>query len=188
VARVAHGSDRGTALRVADAYNRGILARPFPTASRPAVPPRARVLASAALLLAVYWLVPVRLDEGPRGPSSEACLHVADRHDAANAVLLPTLEQCAGLMPEDAELHADLGDAYAAAGRSSRAEAAYRSALDRDPDYADVHARLARTLLTRGATAEARAHAEAALRLQPNQRQLLDLLAEISRVPERGTP
>ena len=56
------------------------------------------------------------------------------------------------------------------------AEAAYRRALERNADYADVHARLARLLLRRQAAAEARAHVESALRLQPNRQELLDLL------------
>ena len=105
---------------------------------------------------------------------------MADR--PAEGVPIALIEQCAGLLPEDAELLADLGLAYDAAGREDDAEAAYRRALERDPDYADVHARLARLLLRRQAAAEARAHVESALRLQPNRQELLDLLTEASRV------
>jgi hypothetical protein len=52
------------------------------------------------------------------------------------------------------------------------------------PDYADVHARLAELLLARGAGGEARSHAEAALRLQPNRRTLIDLLTRASNAGE----
>jgi len=83
------------------------------------------------------------------------------------------------LIPDDVEVLADLGDLYEANGRTVDAEAAYRRALDRDADYAEVHLRLARLLVQRKAASEARSHVEAALKLQPNRRAALDLLTEL---------
>ncbi|MEZ5283318.1 MAG: tetratricopeptide repeat protein [Vicinamibacterales bacterium] len=89
-----------------------------------------------------------------------------------------------GILPDDdVEVLADVGAAYEAAGRSAEAETAYRRGLARDPEYADLHARLARLLAARGAAAEARTHVESALTLQPNRRDLLDLQAAIARLP-----
>ena len=79
------------------------------------------------------------------------------------------------MFPADVELLADLGGR----GRShhpARSEAAYRRALAIDPGYADLRLRLGGLLMRRGATLEARREAEAALRVQPNRRALLDLL------------
>ena len=109
---------------------------------------------------------------------------MADR-PSSDAVPLASIERCAGLLPGDAELLADLGAAYDSAGRAEEAEAAYRRALERDPDYADVHTQLARLLLRRHAAAEARTHAERALHLQPNRRAVVELLEEASRTAER---
>ena len=95
---------------------------------------------------------------------------------------LPLLERCAGAVPDDAELQADLGAAYEAASRTGDAERALRRALTVDPDFAEVHLRLATLLAARGATSEAREHAEAALRLQPNRTAVQQLISRL------GTP
>lgn len=112
---------------------------------------------------------------------------MADR-PVDRTVSVTLLEQCAGLLPDDAELLADLGAAYGAAGLADQAEAAYRRALDRDPDYADVHVRLARLLLQRHATTEARAHAQSALRLLPNRQAVIELLADLAQSGDGETP
>jgi tetratricopeptide (TPR) repeat protein len=91
------------------------------------------------------------------------------------------LERCSAVVADDVELMADLGREYEAARRPADAEAVYRRALAIDPDYADVHGRLATLLLQRGSVTEARAHAEAGLRLQPNRKALLDILALAAR-------
>lgn len=83
---------------------------------------------------------------------------------------------------------ADLGREYESAHRPADAEAVYQRALAVDPDYADLQARLATLLLQRGAAADARAHAEHALRVQPNRRALLDLLDRTSRVAPGRVP
>jgi Tfp pilus assembly protein PilF len=54
-----------------------------------------------------------------------------------------------------------------------------------DPDFADVHVKLASLLAARGAITDAREHAEAALRLQPNRAAVQQLLAHIGSSAER---
>jgi len=138
-----------------------------------------------AILVGVWWTLPVQLDRAASGPSGDECLRLADRPPAGDGAL-SALERCTVLVPDDVQLLADLGEAYEAGGRAGEAEAAYRRALERDPDYADLHARLARLLLRRNAAADARAHLDAALALQPNRRALIDLRGEISRAAGPG--
>jgi Flp pilus assembly protein TadD len=132
-------------------------------------------------VLAAYWLVlPIRLPAGNDGGSSDECLTMADRPPADGGGAVARLERCSTLTPHDVELIADLAAAYEQAGRAADAEAAYQRVLAIDPEHGDVHARLATLLLSRGAAAQAKTHAEAALRLQPNRRSLLDLIARAS--------
>jgi Tfp pilus assembly protein PilF len=76
---------------------------------------------------------------------------------------------------------ADLGSAYEAVGRLPQAERIYQQAVTVDPGDADVRLRLGRLMIARGAPAEARLQALAALRAQPNRKALLDLLGEATR-------
>ena len=132
-------------------------------------------------MLVLWWLVlPVPLRDAGDGRSTEECLTLADHPAAEGPESIARLEQCSTLVANDVELIADLAAAYERTGRTVDAERAYRRVLDIDPDYADVHARLAELLLARGAGAEARSHAEAALRLQPNRRALIDLVTRAS--------
>ena len=133
--------------------------------------------------------LPVQLDRTSDGSSGDDCLRLADRPLPSNpATLIPELERCRSVAADDALLLSDLGAAYAAAGRRDDAERAYRDAIALDPDYAPAHASLAEALAERGERVEARAHAEAALRLQPNRTAILQLLAAIDRAPAPGRP
>jgi len=133
--------------------------------------------------------LPVQLDRASDGSSGDDCLRLADRPLPPNpATLIPELERCRLVAADDAVLVSDLGAAYAAAGRRDDAERAYRDAIVLDPDYAHAHAALAMALAERGERAEARTHAEAALRLQPNRTAILQLLAAIDRAPATGRP
>lgn len=137
---------------------------------------------AAALLLAVMWVaLPVQLHRAGDPASSDSCLTLADRTPSANPVSdLPLLERCANTMSRDAELAADLGVAYAATGRDADAERAYLRALDIDPDFGDVHLKLAEQLLKQGGAAAAQSHVEAALKIQPNRREARELLAKVT--------
>ena len=96
------------------------------------------------------------------------------------------LERCSVVVADDVELMADLGREYEAAKRPADAERVYQRALAIDPDYADLHARLAALMLQRGDATNARAHALEGLRLQPNRRSLLDLVDKASRPSQGG--
>jgi tetratricopeptide (TPR) repeat protein len=134
------------------------------------------------LLLAIMWAtLPVQLHRPGEGGTNTECLTLADGGLSSDPVShIPLLEQCRTVVVNDAQLVADLGAAYEAAGRNADAQRAYRDALAIDPEFADVHLKLAAQLLTQGAAGEARSHVEAALRIQPNRRAALDLLGEVA--------
>jgi tetratricopeptide (TPR) repeat protein len=132
-------------------------------------------IAIAASLLCLYWVaLPVAPIESATGASTARCLTEADRTREASSI--SDLEQCSALLPSDADLTADLGGAYEAAGRWAEAESAYRRALTIDPEFADVRRSLAALLERRGAGDEARRQIEAALRVQPNRGDLIEQL------------
>ena len=136
--------------------------------------PAHRTLAAVAVLVVCAMTLPASMAGPSSGVSKEDCLVLAERPDSAP---LPLLEQCSALYPRDAELLADIGQAYESHD-PARAEAAYVRALAVDPGYADLRLRLARLLLRRGAAADAITQAEAALRLQPNRAAIVDFLAD----------
>jgi tetratricopeptide (TPR) repeat protein len=107
--------------------------------------------------------------------SDEQCLTLADTPPAPRPDVLAIFERCSSLYPDDSQLLADLGALYEATGAPQRAEIQYRRALQIDPDFADLRLRLGRLLLVRGAAAEARREAVAALAIQPNRQSLLEL-------------
>lgn len=134
------------------------------------------------MLLAIVWgSLPVRLHRAGDNGSGARCLTLAEQPRSADrAAEIPLLERCVSEVSNDAELIADLGDAYAAGGRNAEAERAYRRALEIDQDFADVHLKLADQLLRKGDPASARPHVEAALRVQPNRRAAEELLAKVT--------
>ncbi len=128
------------------------------------------------LVLALFGaLLPAALP-GASGANDEQCVTLADAPSHSPLEALPLLERCSRLYADDAELAGDLAAAYEAAGDSTRAEATYRRALTIDPGYADLRLRLGHLLLKKGAAIDAAHQAEAALRVQPNRRALVDLL------------
>jgi tetratricopeptide (TPR) repeat protein len=68
---------------------------------------------------------------------------------------LPPLQQAASLLPDDAELHTNLGNALRARGQADAATASHRRALALRPEYAEAHNNLGAALLDMGRTAEA---------------------------------
>lgn len=134
------------------------------------------------LLLACLWvLLPVPVHHETGSLTGNECLALGDHANPAEASTLPALERCSAMLPDDTELLTDLGAAYEASGETARAETAYVAALAIDARLADVHARLSRLLLRRGAAGDARRHAAAALEVQPNRRALVALLDEATR-------
>src|SRR5688572_5574662 len=136
----------------------------------------------AGVLFVFALTVPVSLPEASFDMAGVECMTVADKTPERRADLTRTLELCSELYPEDVELLADLGAEYEAAGAARQAEAVYQRALALDPGHAELRLRLGRLLLKRGAGADARRHAEAALRVQPNREALVDLRREASRM------
>jgi tetratricopeptide (TPR) repeat protein len=141
----------------------------------PPAAPYTKPIAIAASLLCLYRIaLPVAPTPSVTGASTARCLTLADRTPEASP--LSELEQCSALLPSDADLTADLGAAYEAAGQLEEAESAYRRALTIDPEFADVRRSLAGLLARRGARDDARRQIEAALRVQPNRSELLEQL------------
>ncbi len=136
-----------------------------------------QILALGGLLLLFWILIPARLPEPRSAPSLGDCLALAGGPRRAEAGAIAALERCSALLPENVELLGDLGQAYEAAGRSADAERAYRKALDRDPDYADLRLRLGTLCLKGGSAGEAARQATLALGVEPNRQALLDLRA-----------
>jgi Flp pilus assembly protein TadD len=118
--------------------------------------------------------LPIGLPEPDARVSKGACLTLAERpaHDPPPDAA--TLEQCLELYPSDVELLTDLAEVHGAAD-PARAEATLRRAVALDPANGDLRLRLGRLLLARGASHEARTHAVAGLRVQPNRQELLEL-------------
>jgi len=133
------------------------------------------VMAPFFVLCLLVAFLPASMPAHSSGVSSEECLTLADTPAAGKPLSL--LERCHAFYPRDVELLADLGTAYERVD-VSRAEHAYRQALELDPGYAELRLRLGRLLLRRGAAAEAVREAEAALRVQPNRQALVALLNE----------
>ena len=67
-----------------------------------------------------------------------------------------------------ANLHAELGDAYAEGGAPGRAIEQYQRALELGPTFHDLRYRMARLLLETGRALEAREVLEEVLRSRPN--------------------
>ncbi len=131
------------------------------------------ILAAAAVLGALWIVLPVRLPAASTEPSIADCLTLADAPSRA----LPALERCHALLPQDVELTADLADTYASLQRPDDAISAYQEIIALDPLYADVRLRLARLLRARGDESAARAQIDAALGVQINRGALLEFLA-----------
>lgn len=115
--------------------------------------------ASVAALFAL--LLPIRMDDAAARSSTDECVTLSRRppgHEAAGAI--PRYVRCLELEPRDVVLMRDLGLLYEESGDTARAETLYRRALDVDPAYADVHARLGWLQLRKGDKAAARAAAD----------------------------
>ena len=135
-----------------------------------------RVAVPAAVLCLFAVALPVGLPRASSTVSDEQCLTLADTPPAAaRPDVVAAFERCSSLYPDDTQLLADLGALYEATGAPQRAETQYQRALQLDPDFADLRLRLGRLLLRRGAAADARREAVAALIVQPNRQSLLDL-------------
>jgi tetratricopeptide (TPR) repeat protein len=71
------------------------------------------------------------------------------------------------VVPETADVHNDLGIAYASRGQLDQAIAEFRRALDLDPDSAQTHWHLGAALAERGALDEAELHLRTSVQRDP---------------------
>ncbi len=81
---------------------------------------------------------------------------------------LPSLKRAAELLPDDAEAHSNLGNAFRAAGQLENAVASQRRALALKPDYAQAHNNLGSALLDLARLDEALASFGRAAALNPD--------------------
>jgi tetratricopeptide (TPR) repeat protein len=81
---------------------------------------------------------------------------------------LPSLQRASELLPEDAEGHGNLGNAFRAAGLFDNALASQRRALALRPDYAEAHNNLGSALLDLGRLGEAIASFRRAIAIKPD--------------------
>lgn len=110
---------------------------------------------------------------------TEAALHLAvvandvGRYTEARQVFERALEGSSGraldpiLSARVANLYAEIGDAFAAAGVFDRATDAFRQALELHPSFHDIRRRLAQTLLDAGDPAAAVGELERVVEAQP---------------------
>ncbi len=81
---------------------------------------------------------------------------------------LPSLRRASELLPDDAESHSNLGNAYRAAGQFENAAASHRRAISLKPDYAQAHNNLGSALLDLDRLDEAIAEFRRATALAPD--------------------
>jgi tetratricopeptide (TPR) repeat protein len=89
---------------------------------------------------------------------------------------LQALTTAAQLLPEDAGVHNNLGNALGRLGRFDDAVASYRRALALRPDFAEAHNNLGRTFLDLGQAAAAAESCRRALELNPHYAEAHDNL------------
>jgi tetratricopeptide (TPR) repeat protein len=81
---------------------------------------------------------------------------------------LPSLQRASELMPDDAEAHGNLGNAFRAAGQLEKAVASHRRAISLESGYAEPHNNLGSALLDLGRTDEAIASFRRAVAIKPD--------------------
>jgi tetratricopeptide (TPR) repeat protein len=86
------------------------------------------------------------------------------------------------VVPETADVHNDLGIAYASRGQIDAAIAEFRQALALDPDSAATHWHLGAALAERGALQEAEEHLRTSVQLDPSNLEAAHDLESVERV------
>jgi tetratricopeptide (TPR) repeat protein len=92
---------------------------------------------------------------------------------------LPALQKATKFMPNNADAHSNLGNAFSDSGRLEEAEASYRRALQIDPHNANAHSNLGITLGELGRLNEAEACYRRALQIKPGIAEVYISLANV---------
>jgi len=104
---------------------------------------------------------------------------------------LPALQNATKLLPNDADVHSNLGNILSDLGRLDEAEASYRRALQINPHNANVYSNLGITLSDLGRLDEAEASYLRALQIKPDSAEahisLGNTLHKQGRLPEAET-
>jgi predicted TPR repeat methyltransferase len=93
---------------------------------------------------------------------------------------LAALQKASALLPEDAEIQNNMGNALSDLGRAGEAEARYRQALVLNPDFFGAYGNLGAMLRTQGKLNEALACFQEQLRLAPGDTVIAHHIAAIS--------
>lgn len=99
---------------------------------------------------------------------------------------LPLLEEAAGLVPEDFQVHIQLGVCLGRMGRMSDAHRHLSKAVELNPNSAHAHYNLGVQLQLAGRLEEAKHHFEAAVRLDPGHRKAVSHLREVQLLQSQG--
>jgi tetratricopeptide (TPR) repeat protein len=99
---------------------------------------------------------------------------------------LEVLETAVRVAPDRADVYHRIGDVARSLGKTDKAIAAYREALNLDSDFADVRHKLARLLAARGRVDDAEQELIAALELVPTFSEATLELALLWRANDRG--
>ncbi len=94
---------------------------------------------------------------------------------------LPVLQKAAELLPDDAEMHNNLGNALRDMGRFDEAVASFRRALKIRPDSAEMHSNMGNALRDMGQHASAVASFRRALGLKPDFVEAYNNLGNVQR-------
>lgn len=133
---------------------------------------------AAAVLVVACVALPVTL---PRQDDRDANTACASLNAPTASPGLAVLERCFASHPRDTQAMVALGDAFRRVGEDRRAEDVYRAVLRVDAGYAEVRVRVARLLLDHHDFGAAAVEINAALLIQPNRRELQDLLVAAQR-------
>lgn len=128
------------------------------------------------------------LDQSPSQPQALRLLAYIATKSHRLDIAIQCLLRCAAVLPEDADLRLDLGNALLAAGRTEEAAAAYRAAIQFNPQNPAAEGNLGIALCELGQLNEAIAHLQSAVALDPTRPEFLNNLGHALSTAGRFEP